>query len=88
MKTHSTHFDGIVIGGGSGGYAAARTLREQKSRVAIVDSAKELGGLCILHGCMPSKTLLYAGEILHLARRGSDFGLDISTPRADMPALN
>ena len=38
-------------------------MREEKSRVAIVDSAKELGGLCILHGCMPSKTLLYAGEI-------------------------
>ena len=88
MKTDSTHFDGIVIGGGSGGYAAARTLREQKSRVAIIDSAKELGGLCILHGCMPSKTLLYAGEILHLAQKGADFGLDISTPRADMPALN
>ena len=88
MNTQPTHFDCIVIGGGSGGYAAARTMREQKSRVAIVDSAKELGGLCILHGCMPSKTLLYAGEILHLAQKGDAFGLHIPEASANMPALN
>lgn len=88
MNTQPTHFDCIVIGGGSGGYAAARTIREKKSRVAIVDSAQELGGLCILHGCMPSKTLLYAGEILHLAQKGTDFGLHIPSAGANMPALN
>ena len=46
------HFDYIVIGGGSGGYAAARTARESVERVAIIDSADTLGGLCILRGCM------------------------------------
>ena len=60
------HFDYIVIGGGSGGYAAARTAREVCDKVAIIDSAKELGGLCILRGCMPSKTLIYLAEVLHL----------------------
>lgn len=88
MNTQPTHFDCIVIGGGSGGYAAARTMREEKSRVAIIDSAQELGGLCILHGCMPSKTLLYAGEILHLAHKGAEFGLRIPAAEANMPALN
>ena len=88
MNTQPTHFDCIVIGGGSGGYAAARTMREEKSRVAIIDSAQELGGLCILHGCMPSKTLLYAGEILHLAHKGTDFGLCIPAAEANMPALH
>ena len=81
MNTQPTHFDCIVIGGGSGGYAAARTMREEKSRVAIIDSAQELGGLCILHGCMPSKTLLYAGEILHLAHKGAEFGLCYQRPK-------
>ena len=61
------HFDYIVIGGGSGGYAAARTARETLDRVAIVDGAEHLGGLCILKGCMPSKTLIYAAEVLHLS---------------------
>ena len=70
-------FDLIVIGGGSAGYASARTAHEQKVKVAVVDNAKELGGLCILRGCMPSKTLLYSAEILHLANRGRTFGLSM-----------
>ena len=80
-------FDFIVIGGGSAGYAAARTARETRERVAIIDSAAELGGLCILRGCMPSKTLIYSTEVLHLARKGALFGLDIPTARSDMPAI-
>ncbi|WP_269522491.1 dihydrolipoyl dehydrogenase family protein [Coraliomargarita parva] len=82
------HFDFIVIGGGSGGYAAARTAREKMERVAIVDGSKELGGLCILKGCMPSKTLIYASEILHHAKDGKTFGLDIPEASVDMPALH
>ncbi len=81
------HYDFVVIGGGSGGYAAARTAREVCDRVAIIDSADELGGLCILRGCMPSKTLIYSAEVLHLAREGSLFGLRIPEAAADMPAL-
>lgn len=80
-------YDFIIIGGGSGGYAAARTAREYTDSVAIVDGARELGGLCILRGCMPSKTLLYSAEILHLARNGRTFGLDIPNATADMKAL-
>lgn len=81
-------FDIIVIGGGSAGYAAARTAREKRERVAIIDSAAELGGLCILRGCMPSKTLIYSAEIAHLARHGKLFGLDIPQVAADMPELH
>lgn len=81
-------FDVIVIGGGSAGYAAARTARETRERVAIVDDSAELGGLCILRGCMPSKTLIYSAEVLHLAQKGSLFGLDIPGARADLPLLH
>jgi pyruvate/2-oxoglutarate dehydrogenase complex dihydrolipoamide dehydrogenase (E3) component len=86
MKTH--HFDYIVIGGGSGGYAAARTARETLDRVAIIDNAETLGGLCILRGCMPSKTLIYSAEVLHLAQQGKTFGLNIPSATVDMPALH
>lgn len=86
MKTK--HFDYIVIGGGSGGYAAARTAREVVDRVAIVDGARELGGLCILRGCMPSKTLIYSAEVLHLAQQAARFGLNIPSAAVDMPALH
>ena len=83
-----THFDYIVIGGGSGGYATARTARETREHVAIVDSSEILGGLCILKGCMPSKTLIYSAELLHLAQMGENFGLKIPVATADMPALH
>ena len=55
-------YDFIVIGGGSAGYAAARTANELGAKVAVVDDAEELGGLCILRGCMPSKTLIYSSR--------------------------
>ena len=73
MKT----YDLICIGGGSAGFNAARTARALGKRVAIVDGARELGGLCILRGCMPSKTLLYSTDVLHLAQKVRTFGLRI-----------
>lgn len=82
------HYDFLVIGGGSAGFNAARVAREHAERVAIVDGAKELGGLCILRGCMPSKTLIYSAEVLHLAQKGKLFGLSIDGARADMKALH
>jgi len=83
-----THFDYIVIGGGSGGYAAARTAREMREHVAIIDDSETLGGLCILRGCMPSKTLIYSAEVLHLAQKGDEFGLKIPEAAADMVVLH
>ena len=87
MKQVDNRYDFIVIGGGSAGYAAARTANELGARVAVVDSADELGGLCILRGCMPSKTLIYSAEALHLARQGKVFGFEDQKPRADLAAM-
>ena len=80
-------FDLIVVGGGSAGYAAARTFHEHGGRVAMVDGASALGGLCILRGCMPSKTLIYSAEALHLARQGAVFGFEAASPVADLAAM-
>lgn len=82
------HFDYVVIGGGSAGYAAARTAREKFENVAIIEDGEELGGLCILRGCMPSKTLIYSAEVLHLAKEGAKFGLEIPKAGVDMKALH
>jgi pyruvate/2-oxoglutarate dehydrogenase complex dihydrolipoamide dehydrogenase (E3) component len=80
--------DFLVIGGGSAGYNAARVASGLGLKTIVVDGARELGGLCILRGCMPSKTLLYMGEILHLAQKGKTFGLKIPSARADMQAIH
>lgn len=84
MKT----YDFIAIGGGSGGFNAARAARGYSESVAIIDGASELGGLCILRGCMPSKTIIYSAEVLHLAQNAKKFGLNIPSATVDMPALH
>jgi pyruvate/2-oxoglutarate dehydrogenase complex dihydrolipoamide dehydrogenase (E3) component len=81
-------YDFIAIGGGSAGFNAARTAADLGKKVAIVDAGRELGGLCILKGCMPSKTLLYSTDVLHLAQHGKQFGLKIPRAEVDMKALH
>lgn len=85
-KTKS--YELICIGGGSAGFNAARVAADLGKKAAVVDGAKELGGLCILKGCMPSKTLLYTAEILHHARHAGQFGLRVRAAAADMRAVH
>src|SRR5436190_22733896 len=72
---HSFDYDVAVIGGGSGGYAAARTAAAAGLRTAVVEGGKEVGGRCILRGCMPTKALLYAVEVMHLATHVDQWGI-------------
>jgi pyruvate/2-oxoglutarate dehydrogenase complex dihydrolipoamide dehydrogenase (E3) component len=81
-----SRFDVVVIGGGSGGYAAARTARDLGASVAIVDHGP-LGGLCILRGCMPSKTLLASSDLLDEIRAGGALGVSSPEPTLDMHAV-
>jgi pyruvate/2-oxoglutarate dehydrogenase complex dihydrolipoamide dehydrogenase (E3) component len=77
VSTNPTRFDYdvAVIGGGSGGYAAARTAAGAALRTVVIEGGKEVGGLCILRGCMPTKALLYAAEVRHLAQYGGLWGM-------------
>ncbi len=84
-STRKTH-DVIVIGGGSAGYAAARTVRDAGADVAIVDQGP-LGGLCILRGCMPTKAILRSAEVAALLRRAKEFGLSPVSVHADLSAI-
>src|SRR6185295_5122954 len=68
-------FDVAIIGGGSGGYAAARTAAAAGQKTAVIEGGKEVGGLCILRGCMPSKALLYAAEVMHLVQHAGVWGI-------------
>lgn len=88
MSMPTTSYDFLILGGGSAGFNAARVAHHEfNKRVAIVDGARELGGLCILRGCMPSKTLLWMTEVLHLAQKGKTFGLRIPAARPDIRAM-
>jgi pyruvate/2-oxoglutarate dehydrogenase complex dihydrolipoamide dehydrogenase (E3) component len=68
-------FDVAVIGGGSGGYAAARTTAGAGLKTVVIEGGEEVGGLCILRGCMPTKALLYAAEVMHLASHPEPWGI-------------
>ena len=80
-----TH-DLIIIGGGSAGYAAARTAADAGADVAIVDHGP-LGGLCILRGCMPSKTILRSSDVMSLMHRAKEFGFAPVPVKADLAAI-
>jgi pyruvate/2-oxoglutarate dehydrogenase complex dihydrolipoamide dehydrogenase (E3) component len=68
-------YDLAVIGAGSGGFAAARTAAAEGLNAVIIEGGEEVGGLCILRGCMPTKALLYASEVLHLAGHSETWGV-------------
>jgi pyruvate/2-oxoglutarate dehydrogenase complex dihydrolipoamide dehydrogenase (E3) component len=85
-STIPNRFDVIVIGAGSGGYAAARTARDLGAAVALVDHGP-LGGLCILRGCMPSKTLIASGDLLHEIRKAGDLAVTVGEPALDFRKL-
>ncbi len=68
-------YDLAVLGGGSAGYAAAHAAVTGGLRTVMIDGGSDLGGLCILRGCMPTKSLLYAAEALHFAGKLKTWGI-------------
>lgn len=80
-------FDLVVIGGGSAGYAGARTAHSEGLKVAVIDGAVELGGLCILRGCMPSKTLIESANRQLVIRHAAEFGLKAESHGVDLHRL-
>src|SRR5947209_20293359 len=68
-------YDVAIIGGGSAGYAAARTCAADGLKTVVIEGGERVGGLCILRGCMPTKALLQSAEMLHTVERSSIFGI-------------
>ncbi|MGB8623346.1 MAG: NAD(P)/FAD-dependent oxidoreductase, partial [Paracoccaceae bacterium] len=81
------HAELIVIGAGPGGYAAAFRAADLGRKVVLVDPRPQLGGVCLNEGCIPSKALLHAAEVIREAHEMADWGIDLGTPRIDLDAL-
>jgi mercuric reductase len=79
MKT----FDLVIIGGGAGAFAAAIRANELGAKTVLVNAGLPLGGTCVNVGCVPSKTLLYAGEILHHAKHHGVPGVELEVKNFD-----
>ena len=81
-----TNVDLVVLGGGSGGYAAAIRAAELGSSVVLIEKEK-VGGTCLHWGCVPAKTLLHAAEVADEAREGLSIGVKTTFDGVDVPAL-
>ncbi len=80
------NFDLIVIGGGSGGIAAARRAAEYGARVALIEGGR-LGGTCVNVGCVPKKLMFNAAEFVGAVADARGYGFDASLGRHDWAAL-
>ncbi len=87
LKPSLPEFDVAIIGGGSAGYAAARTAAALGASVVVSEGGKEVGGLCILRGCMPSKAFLESAHRWHDIQRAKTFGLVVQPVEVDMKAI-
>lgn len=80
------NFDLVILGGGSGGYAAALRAVQLGLTVALVEKDK-LGGTCLHRGCIPTKALLHAAEVADNSRESAKFGVRSSFEGIDVPAV-
>src|ERR1700684_2295307 len=81
-------YDLVVIGTGPGGYVCAIRAAQLGMKVAVVEKNATLGGTCLNVGCMPSKALLYASELLEEAEHSfAKMGIGVPKPKVDLPQM-
>ncbi|NBS86260.1 MAG: FAD-dependent oxidoreductase, partial [Micrococcales bacterium] len=85
MAEHN--FDVVILGGGSGGYAAALRSAQLGLSVALIERDK-LGGTCLHRGCIPTKALLHSAEVADVTRDAAAYGINATLQGVDMPAVN
>jgi dihydrolipoamide dehydrogenase len=79
--------DLVVLGAGPGGYTAALRAAELGIRTMLVDAMPKPGGVCLHMGCIPSKSLLHAAELINTTKNASKFGLHFEKPKLNIDEL-
>ncbi|WP_222193441.1 dihydrolipoyl dehydrogenase [Modestobacter italicus] len=87
MSAPTTPADLVILGGGSGGYAAALRAAELGMSVVLIEKDK-VGGTCLHRGCIPTKALLHTAEVADNAREGEQFGVKSTLSGIDMDGVN
>ncbi len=82
-----SNFDLVILGSGSGGYAAALRAAQLGLNVALIERDK-LGGTCLHRGCIPTKALLHSAEVADTTKEAANFGIQATFQGIDMPAVN
>jgi dihydrolipoamide dehydrogenase len=81
------NFDLVILGSGSGGYAAALRAAQLGMSVALIERDK-LGGTCLHRGCIPTKALLHSAEVADTTREANHYGVQATFQGIDMPQVN
>ena len=82
-----SNFDLVILGSGSGGYAAALRAAQLGLSVALIERDK-LGGTCLHRGCIPTKALLHSAEVADTTKEAASYGIQATFQGIDMPAVN
>jgi dihydrolipoamide dehydrogenase len=82
-----TTFDLVILGSGSGGYAAALRAAQLGMSVALIERDK-LGGTCLHRGCIPTKALLHSAEVADTAKEAGSYGVQATFQGIDMTQVN
>jgi dihydrolipoamide dehydrogenase len=77
----------VVVGAGPGGYTAAFYAADNGKKVTLVEQSPRLGGICLNVGCIPSKALLHATEILREAKESATRGIEFGAAQINLDQL-
>src|ERR1700739_3323771 len=83
MSDMSEKLSAIILGSGQAGKPLAVALAHAGKKVALIEN-KHVGGTCVNEGCSPTKTMVASARVAYLARRGGDYGVDVSGVRVDL----
>ena len=79
-------YDLAIIGGGPGGYVAAERAGAQGLSVVLFEK-REMGGVCLNEGCIPTKTLLYSAKVFDYARHADQYGVNVDGASFDFSKI-
>lgn len=85
MSSNNGAFDVVVIGAGPGGYVAAIRAGQLGLKTAIIEKDKNLGGTCLLRGCIPTKALLHTADVFEEFKHARDIGVVADGVSLDFP---
>lgn len=87
MATFARTTQVLVLGAGTGGYAAAFMAADLGLEVTLVNREINPGGVCLYRGCIPSKALLHAAKVINEAREAAEIGISFGEPQIDLDKL-